>query len=224
MADTFTRTLRPAVGDAALRVLGAAGERVAVVDPGCCGRAALSAGRIGLARRQARRALDRLAPHAAGSLSIVVLEPSCLSTMRNDYARLLPRDPRIAWIAEAAVSFASAAATAELPALRPAARRVVIHEHCHSAALDEPDALRRAVERVPGIEAVASGAGCCGMAGAFGYRHPGLSRRIAEQRLLPAARRAELVVADGMSCRHQVDELVGVPTAHPAELLAEALP
>jgi Fe-S oxidoreductase len=79
------------------------------------------------------------------------------------------------------------------------------------------------MRRVPGLEVSESGAGCCGMAGAFGYRHPATSRAIAADRLLPALRTATLAVAPGTSCRQQIGELGGVPAVHPAEALATAL-
>src|SRR5690606_17109314 len=104
MADTFTRFLEPGVGDAALRVLGAAGADVRVVDPGCCGRPLLSQGYVAAARRTLRRALHRLAPHAMAGTPIVVLEPSCWSMLTDDLRRLLPDDPRVAWIADRAMT------------------------------------------------------------------------------------------------------------------------
>jgi hypothetical protein len=61
------------------------------------------------------------------------------------------------------------------------------------------------------------------MAGAFGYQHPDLSRQIAADRLVPAARAADLVIAHGSSCRQQVIELADRPAIHPAVLLAQQL-
>ncbi|MEZ0285624.1 MAG: FAD-binding and (Fe-S)-binding domain-containing protein, partial [Thermoleophilia bacterium] len=105
MADTFTRYLEPGVGEAALRVLAACGASVEVVDPGCCGRPLLSQGLVAPARRRARRAVARLAPHAVAGRPIVVLEPSCWSMLVDDLPRLLPGDPRARWVADAAVTF-----------------------------------------------------------------------------------------------------------------------
>ena len=227
MADTFTRFLEPSVGDAAVRVLTAAGARVRVVGPGCCGRPLLSQGLVAAARRSARRALDRLAPHALAGRRIVVLEPSCWSMLVDDLPRLVPGDPRARWVADAAVTFE--AALADLPPLPPAsdaeAPAPLVHDHCHARALGAGGLAAAALAHSAGAEARDSGAGCCGMAGAFGHRHPVLSRRIAEDRLAPAVRAADgPVVAHGTSCREQIRRTTGRRALHPAEYLAERLP
>jgi Fe-S oxidoreductase len=182
---------------------------------------------------------------------VVVLEPSCWSMLREDAARLLPDDPRVPWVRDAVRSLERHLLDTGLPPLRPPASRgatsagteplaappsaagreplaappsaAVAHSHCHSRALGDDGALGALLDALPGVEARASGAGCCGMAGAFGYRHPEVSRAIAAGRLLPAVRGASLVVAPGTSCRHQVTELAGVRAVHPAQLLREAL-
>jgi Fe-S oxidoreductase len=168
--------------------------------------------------------LDRLAPLAIEGVPIVVLEPSCWSMLIDDGPKLLPDDPRAEWVAGAVESFE--AIWLRLGPSLPMATRAgtaVVHAHCHARALGRGDDLARLARTVPGLEVRDSGAGCCGMAGAFGYEHPELSRRIAEDRLLPAVRGADLVVAHGTSCRQQVDDLAGTPTFHPARLIAEAL-
>jgi FAD/FMN-containing dehydrogenase/Fe-S oxidoreductase len=223
MADTFTRYLEPAVGDAALRVLGACGARVEVVDPGCCGRPLLSQGLVGAARATARRALDRLAPHALAGTPIVVLEPSCWSMLVDDLPRLVPGDVRAPRVAKAAVTFERAVADLGPPPLRDDAADVVVHDHCHARALGGGREGAAALADVAGAGGRPSGAGCCGMAGAFGHRHPGLSRTIAADRLVPALTGADLAVAAGTSCREQIRRTTGVRALHPAEHLAARL-
>ncbi len=213
-ADTFTRFLHPGTGDSAVRVLAAAGARVQVLGGGCCGRPALSQGMPALARRQGQRLMDVLAPHAMAGAPIVVLEPSCWSMLLEDLPALLPRDPRTRWVADVVISFERAVLDLglEVPACAVPA---TVHAHCHSRALGDDSALMAA-----GAGATATGAGCCGMAGAFGYEHPDLSRRIARDRLIPAVEKADgTVVAAGTSCRHQIAELTGVRALHPAEHL-----
>ncbi len=223
MADTFTRYLEPSVGDAALRVLGACGARVAVVDPGCCGRPLLSQGLVDAARAGARRALDRLAPHALAGTPIVVLEPSCWSMLVDDLPRLVPGDARARWVADAAVTFERAVADLGAPPLRDDGADVVVHDHCHARALGEGREGAAALAGVAGAGGRPSGAGCCGMAGAFGHRHPGLSRAIAADRLVPALAGADVAVAAGTSCREQIRRTTGVRALHPAEHLAGRL-
>ncbi|MDH3725012.1 MAG: FAD-binding oxidoreductase [Thermoleophilia bacterium] len=215
MADTFTRYLHPEVGDAARAVL-ASNARVEVVSPGCCGRPLLSMGLVDRARHRAVRMLDRLAPHALAGTPIVVLEPSCWSMLVDDVPRLLPDDPRAAWVAERARSFERAAGELGLRASERAG--TVLHPHCHARALGEADAIAAIV---PGGRD--SGAGCCGMAGAFGYQHPAVSREVAETLLGPATRDAERVIASGTSCRQQIVDLTGRRALHPAEALAADL-
>ncbi|MGE3138960.1 MAG: FAD-binding and (Fe-S)-binding domain-containing protein [Thermoleophilia bacterium] len=223
MADTFTRYLDPGVGDAALAVLRAAGAAPGVVDPGCCGRPLLSQGLVGAARARARRALDRLAPHAVAGRTIVVLEPSCWSMLVDDLPRLVPDDPRARWVAEASVTFERAVADLGAPALRPAGADVVVHEHCHVRALGGGREGAAAAAPIPGAGGRDSGAGCCGMAGAFGHRHPAVSRAIAADRLVPGLAGARVAVAAGTSCREQIRRTTGVPAVHPAEHMAAGL-
>lgn len=223
MLDTFTRYLHPEVGNAAVRVLEATGARVHIVDPGCCGRPLLSQGLVAQARRRALTALDALAPHASAGTPIVVLEPSCWSMLADDIPALVD-DARAATVAGACATFERAVLDRGLPALHPVERRVTVHAHCHARALGAGGVAAELLRRVPGLEVAESGAGCCGMAGGFGYRHPDVSRAIAADRLLPAMAGVTLAAAPGTSCRHQLGELAGVATAHPAELLAEALP
>jgi len=172
MADTFTRFLHPEVGDAAIRVLEACGARVTVVDPGCCGRPAHSEGLVRLARRQATRALDALAPHAEAGTPIVVLEPSCWSMLTDDVGVLVD-DPRADAVAAATVTFERAVLDLGLPdeLRRGVGERLVVQPHCHVRALGGAgDALT--LLQGAGYDAVESGAGCCGGAGSFMFRHP----------------------------------------------------
>lgn len=222
MMDTFTRYLHPEVGAAAVAVLEATGARVGVVDPGCCGRPLLSQGRVDAARRRLDGALGQLAPYAIDGIPIITLEPSCWSMLTDD-ARSLIDDLRVDMVAGAIETFEQAVLRLGVPALHPRRAHAVVHTHCHERATGDPDRLLELVRCVPGLVAAPSGAGCCGMAGAFGYQHPELSRRIAEDRLAPAARAGDLVVAHGSSCRQQVTELTDRPAIHPAVLLAQQL-
>lgn len=224
LADTFTRYLHPQVGGDALMALTACGVRPEVVDAGCCGRPLLSQGLADAARKRVSAMLDRLAPLAIEGVPIVVLEPSCWSMLLDDAPKLLPDDPRARWVADAVEPFERAVLRLGLTLpLAPRSGTAVVHAHCHARALGAGDDVLALARLVPGLEVRSSGAGCCGMAGAFGYEHPALSRRIAEDRLLPAARTADVVVAHGTSCRQQVGDLAGTPTLHPAQLVMEAL-
>ncbi len=222
MADTFTRFLQPEIGDAAVRVLEAGGAHVTVVNPGCCGRPLLSQGLVGPARRQVLRALDRLTPHADAGLPIVTLEPSCWSMLVDDAAALVS-DPRAERVAAAVVSFERALLDLDVPLLSADTQDVVVHAHCHAQALGAGADAMNALRLVPSLTVRSSGAGCCGMAGSFGYLHPELSDRIASSRLAPAIAGASLAIAAGSSCRQQIARHTQAPVLHPAQLLAARL-
>jgi Fe-S oxidoreductase len=229
--DTFTIFNYPSVGIAAVHVLEAAGFAVQLAERVCCGRPMLSQGLVEDARRQAAKAVDRLYPLAAQGLPILVCEPSCAAAFYEEYPDLLPRDPRMAavarqvrliddWLAE------QAARGVTLP-LRTLPRQVLFHGHCHQKATTGTAGSLAALRAVPGLQASQIDAGCCGMAGAFGYTtdHYAVSEAIARDRLVPAIEAAPdaLICADGASCRQQIEHFTGRPAWHVVEVLAQAL-
>ncbi|MGW6712696.1 FAD-binding and (Fe-S)-binding domain-containing protein [Streptomyces globisporus] len=224
-ADTFTEHLSPRVGRAAVRVLEEATGRTVLPPPRgvCCGLTYVSTGQLDAARRMMRRTLDRL--DLLPGQPLVVLEPSCAATLRTDLPELLPEDPRAAELAAAVRTFAQYleeyAPDWTPPRLdRPAAGQT----HCHQHAVHGDAAERRLRERL-GLTGELSG-GCCGLAGNFGFEkgHWEVSVACAEERLLPAVREAEPgteLLADGFSCRTQLDQLAGRRARHLAEVIAE---
>ena len=228
--DCFIQYQEPGIGEALARLLAAAGVRLELADAGCCGRTALSTGQIEKARAAARRALDGLHPLAAAGAEVLFVEPSCLSMVRDDWARLLPHDARVAEVA--AASRPALALVAELAAEGRlhfrAGGRALLHSHCHEKALGFAGATRAALACVPDLEVEDPDAGCCGMSGVFGYEaaHYELSVAMAERALLPAVRAARpetAVLATGTSCRSQVGDLAGRAAVHPLEFLAGRL-
>ncbi|MFD9816475.1 FAD-binding and (Fe-S)-binding domain-containing protein [Streptomyces sp. NPDC059080] len=224
--DTFTTYLAPQVGRAAVRVLEAAGQQIAMPGPGvCCGLTYVSTGQLDTARKVMRRTLDRM--ERADGHPLVVLEPSCAATLRTDLPELLPDDPRAAALAASVRTFAEALEE-RAPDWRPPRldRPVVGQTHCHQHAVLGDAADRRLREKA-GLTGVLSG-GCCGLAGNFGFEdgHWDVSVACAEEQLLPAVRDAPPgaeVVADGFSCRTQLAQLGPRPGRHLAEALAEGL-
>jgi Fe-S oxidoreductase len=227
-ADTFTDHLSPSAGLAAIRVLEAAGLRVRVIDePACCALTWITTGQLDAARRIVARTVAMLHPYVASGVPVVGLEPSCLATLRSDAVELLD-DPRAAEVAAGMRTLAEL--LTGLDGWTPpdlTGTEIVAQPHCHHASVLgwEADAalLRRA-----GAEVTRVG-GCCGLAGNFGVEegHYDVSVAIAEHALLPAVRAATpgaVVLADGLSCRVQLDDLAGVPAMHLAELLASRLP
>ncbi|MER5988646.1 FAD-binding and (Fe-S)-binding domain-containing protein [Streptomyces sp. NPDC001787] len=224
--DTFTEHLSPEAGRAAVRVLEATGRTVLVPGKGvCCGLTYVSTGRLDRARAVMRRTLDRLVGLPGAPL--VVLEPSCAATLRTDLPELLPDDPRAAALAASVRTLAQYLEEYAPDWTPPRVERPVVGQtHCHQHAVLGDGAERRLRERM-GLTGELSG-GCCGLAGNFGFEkgHWEVSVACAEQQLLPSVRAAEPgteLLADGFSCRTQLDQLAGRRARHLAEVLAEGL-
>jgi Fe-S oxidoreductase len=167
--------------------------------------------------------IETLAPQLERGLSVVVLEPGCLSVFRDELHQLFPREPRAERLAKAVCSLSEFLNRRGIALERRG--KVLMHAHCHQKALwgtgDDIRLLRGA-----GFEVLTPDTGCCGMAGSFGYRPQfyETSKRIAELALLPALKTAPdaSVLASGFSCREQIETLSRRPTVHLAELLAAA--
>lgn len=230
-ADTFNRYFEPENLRAALRVLAAAGYRSALPRakgrPLCCGRTYLATGLVDRARKEGRRLLAA----TDDGRPVIGLEPSCLLTLRDELPALLPGAAAERLAARAVLL--SEFLEREQPPLAlktlPGSSVVAhVHGHCHQKSFGAFPAAIAALKRVPALEVRPIAASCCGMAGAFGYQSEAIeiSRRMAEQGLLPALRQAgadDLIVADGTSCRHQIRDLVGRSAVHGVQVLASAL-
>jgi Fe-S oxidoreductase len=237
-ADTFTTWFEPDNARAAGAVLEAAGFRVhAPARPNgrrlCCGRTFLSAGLVDEARREMRATLAALRPFVERGAPVVGLEPSCLLTMRDEFAALLPGDATAALAGQALLleEFLWREHTAgrlRLPLRARGSGRVLVHGHCHQKAFGAMAAVTSCLGLIPGVQAELIESSCCGMAGAFGYEaeHHATSLQMAELSLLPAVRAAApdaIIVADGTSCRQQIRDGSGREAIHAARLLADAL-
>lgn len=225
--DTFTEYFTPQIGRAAVTVLSAAGFQVELTHrPVCCGLTWITTGQLDGARRRLRAALTELAPHAAAGTPIVGLEPSCTAVLRSDAAELLPGDPRAASVAAGTRTLAELLTASGWVPPALADRNVLAQPHCHQhAVLGYAADIGLLTEAGATVRTVA---GCCGLAGNFGFErgHYEVSVAIAEHELLPAVRAAAaetVVLADGFSCRTQLEQLSPRRGLHLAELLASAL-
>ena len=222
--DTFTDHFTPEVGKAAVHVLQSAGYAVGIPDrPVCCGLTWISTGQLDGARKRLRATLDALAGALEADVPIVGLEPSCTAVLRRDAAELLPDDPRTAKLADATLTLAELlTATPRWIAPDLSGVTAIAQPHCHHHAVMGwgPDAQLLAAA---GADVTAVG-GCCGLAGNFGVErgHYDVSAAVAETALLPAVRSAPhdaVVLADGFSCRTQLEQLGNVHSVHLAQLL-----
>jgi FAD/FMN-containing dehydrogenase/Fe-S oxidoreductase len=227
--DTFTDHFSPEVGQAAVRVLEQAGYDVRVTGREvCCGLTWISTGQLDGAKARLTETLDALGPALEAGWPIVGLEPSCTAVLRGELTGLLPDDPRAVRTAAATRTLAELL-TATPGWTPPDLTGVygVAQPHCHQHAVLGWDA-DASLLRDGGAEVLAVG-GCCGLAGNFGMEkgHYEVSVAVAETALLPAVREAgegAVVLADGFSCRTQLDQLAGLPGTHLAQLLATRLP
>jgi FAD/FMN-containing dehydrogenase/Fe-S oxidoreductase len=236
LADSFTTFTEPSAGRAAIELLELAGWRVRFEAAGCCGRASLSKGLLDQARRMAAGLAGRLGDAAARGVPIVGVEPSCLLTLRDEYPALLPGDPRARALAAATrlpeellLEAVGDGGLVLPPGSAVSGRRVLFHGHCHQKALAGTAATTGLLRSIPGAEVTEVDAGCCGMAGSFGFEaeHYELSMSIGELRLFPAIRaEAEdvIIAATGVSCRQQIAHGTGRPARHPLEIVRDALP
>ena len=240
LADTFNNYFEPDNLLAALDVLEAAGYRVHVAAPQdgarplCCGRTFLAAGLVEEARAEARRLVEGVQPFAERGVPIVGLEPSCLLTLRDELLCLFPRHAveavsRRALLLEEFLIQEHAAGRLKLTLEPQPGSRALLHGHCHQKAFGAMSSVEKALRLVPGLELETVVSSCCGMAGAFGYEaeHFDVSMRMAEASLLPRVRAAQsgtLIVADGTSCRHQIQDGAGREAVHVARVLHAALP
>ncbi len=226
--DTFSNNLHPAVAKAAVEVLEDAGYRVVIPDTTlCCGLTWISTGQLGVAERVLRRTLRHLAPHLRAGGLVVGLEPSCTAVFRADGPELMPHDHDMKRLRDQTRTLAELLQQTdgwEPPEIDADA---VVQPHCHQHAVLGQEADAAVMERA-GIRATTVG-GCCGLAGNFGFEagHLDVSVACAEHELLPALRAAPgdaLTIADGFSCRTQVEQLAdGRQPVHLAEVLAEGL-
>lgn len=233
--DTYLSYNEPEIGQAAVHVLEAAGYDVTLVtERRCCGRPMISKGLLADARRHAEHNVALLAPFAERGIPIVGLEPSCMATFRDEYPDLLGSEParRVAagsyFIEEFLTELVDGGDVTLAFDADAVPERILVHGHCYQKALTGTTALLQMLCLLPNVTVEEIPSGCCGMAGAFGYEreHYEISMACGEDRLFPAVRDAgpeTVVVAAGVSCRHQIAHGTGRRAVHPIVLLTDAL-
>ncbi|MEW1797575.1 FAD-binding and (Fe-S)-binding domain-containing protein [Streptomyces niveus] len=235
LADSFTTFTEPDIGRAAVQLLELSGWDVRLESGVCCGRSSLSKGLVDDAKNKARHLADTLSKATEAGSPVVGCEPSCLMTLRDEHLSLLPDDPAVKDIAGRVRQVEELLVEAiDDGRLRPredswlAGRTLVYHGHCHQKAEVGTAATVALLNRIPGVSVVELDAGCCGMAGSFGFEseHYDVSMTVGEDRLFPAitAEPAEtVVVATGVSCRQQIFHGTARDAWHPVQLLWEAV-
>lgn len=228
-ADTFNDHFTPKVAQAAVEVLEHAGFRVIVPEQDlCCGRPLYDYGMLPLAKKWLRDILEALRPEIRSGTPVVGLEPSCISVFRDEMTDLLHGDEDADRLKEQSYMLSEFLSN-KVPGYKPPRfeHKAIVHGHCHhKSVLDfnsESDLLKKA-----GLDIDVLQSGCCGMAGAFGYEaeHYEVSIKCGERVLLPAVRHAPedtFIVADGFSCRSQIEQETDRRALHSAQILQMAL-
>lgn len=235
LADSFTSYTEPEIGRASVELLERAGWEVRLVSDVCCGRAFISKGLLDQAKSRHAALVERLAPLALEGVPIVGCEPSCVFTLKDEMPALMRGDERAVAVArqarlvdelllEALEDGGLAFPTGSVASPQP----IVLHGHCHQKAASALGPTVRLLERIPGAQVTVLDAGCCGMAGSFGFEaeHYDLSMQIGGMRLFPAVRGAPTeawIAATGVSCRQQIAHGTARRAAHPVVLLRDAL-
>ena len=223
-ADTFTNHLEPEVGIAAVEALEDAGFNVTVPEVHlCCGRPLYDYGMLDRAESYLRTVLERLRQEIRAGVPVVGLEPSCVAVFKDELTKLWPNDEDAKRLAKQTHHFAELLAEREWAPPRLAGR-ALLHGHCHHKATGGTAPEKTLLERI-GLEVEELDAGCCGMAGGWGYEtgHYEVSIACGERVLLPKVREAPpemLIVAGGFSCRSQIEQTgTGRRALHPAQVL-----
>jgi FAD/FMN-containing dehydrogenase/Fe-S oxidoreductase len=208
--DTFNNYFHTDVGVACVEAIEAAGWQVVIPEGHvCCGRPLYDYGFLDLAHVYLRRTLDTLRDEIRAGTPIVGMEPSCLAVFKDELTAILPHDDDAARLAGSARHFGEFLSEHDLavPALE---RRALVWGHCHHKATGGMSPEHAVLERM-GVAVTPVNGGCCGLAGSWGFEqgHHDISMKCGEQGLLPAVRAADrdtVVVADGFSCKTQLEQ------------------
>jgi FAD/FMN-containing dehydrogenase/Fe-S oxidoreductase len=225
--DTFNNHFHPHTAVAAVNVLEHAGFGVVVPKPAmCCGRPLYDYGMLTTAKRWLRHILETLRTEIDQGAPVIGLEPSCVAVFRDEMTKLLPDHEGAKRLARQTYTLAEFlnAHGYSYPTVH---RQAIVHGHCHHKAIMKIDDEREAV-RAMHLDGHVLDNGCCGMAGSFGFErdHYDISMKVAEHELLPTLRRTSdeaLVIADGFSCRTQIEQATGRRPMHLAEVIEMGL-
>jgi FAD/FMN-containing dehydrogenase/Fe-S oxidoreductase len=225
--DTFNNHFHPETAMAAVEVLESAGYRVTIPRKQlCCGRPLYDFGFLKTAKRLLEETMDALQPELEEGIPIVGLEPSCVSVFRDELTGLYPAHPAAKRLKESTLTL-SEFLLRENVALPTLKAKALMQAHCHHRAIMKIGAEEEVLRKL-GLDLETPDAGCCGMAGAFGFEreHYEISMRVGERMILPKVREAApetIVIADGFSCREQIAQSTPRRAMHFAQVLQMAL-
>jgi Fe-S oxidoreductase len=230
LADSFTSYTEPEIGRAAIELLEMAGWEVELAGDVCCGRASISKGLLDDARARQADLVATLGRAARNGTPIVGCEPSCVFTLAHELPQLARGDAgavavsrQVRLVDDLIAQALDDGGLSIAPNAPAAGRAILFHGHCHQKAANATAGSVALLRRIPGATVEVLDAGCCGMAGSFGFEreHYDLSMRIGAMRLFPAVNAAPtaIVAATGVSCRQQIMQGTSRPAVHPIVLM-----
>jgi FAD/FMN-containing dehydrogenase/Fe-S oxidoreductase len=228
-ADTYLNFHEPNVGIGALELLNSCGYEVILANVGCCQRPRISHGFLRDAKEEGTKTAEALRKFIDDGLKIVVCEPSCASALNDDLPDLIDDGSLAALLRDNVVmidkflenEISSGTLRVELTSI---AGNILLHGHCHQKSLYGTEGMSRLLNSNNNRVVKEIPSGCCGMAGSFGYEseHYDLSHKIGASILFPAINSMEAnstIVANGFSCRHQIEHFTGVKAKHWVEVV-----
>jgi len=237
--DTYNEFNTPSIGIAACHILNTLGYEVLTPPWHCCGRPMISKGLLEQAQQKAVQLIHTLFPYANEGLSIILLEPSCLSAIQDDYQGLLGKlegdlPHQATKVAQASTSLEDFLYNEfyirnnRLPQSLQSPQRIVYHSHCHQKALSTTNSTKKVLQALSKATVEEIPSGCCGLAGSFGYEaeHYEISLKIGALKLFPfinACDEETLIIANGTSCRHQISHGTTKRAYHIAEALLQLI-
>ncbi|MBC5803715.1 MAG: FAD-binding protein [Candidatus Eremiobacteraeota bacterium] len=226
--DTFSNHFLPERAQATVEVLERFGFRVSIPEKAlCCGRPLYDWGMLDLAKRSLREILVALREPIRNGVPIVGIEPSCVAVFRDELCNLFPHDEDAKRLSRQTFTLSEFLLHHVEPKRFPKLRRkALVQGHCHHKAIMKMKADESVLQAME-LDVEVLDAGCCGMAGSFGFEqaHYDISVQVGERALLPKIRDAEastLVLADGFSCREQIGQLTDRRAHHLAEIILMA--
>ena len=226
--DTFNNYFHPEVARAAVEVLETAGYQVIIpTQTLCCGRPLYDHGMLTTAERLLKQILSALKPQISAGIPLVGLEPSCVAVFRDELLNLFPNDENARRLSKQTFLLSEfllkKAPHYQLPTLH---KKALVQGHCHHKAIAGMHTEVEILQKL-GLDIEIPEAGCCGMAGAFGFEkeHYDISLKCGERALLPAVRDAAaetLIIANGFSCQEQIEQATARQPLHLAQVLQMA--
>jgi len=226
--DTFNNHFHPEILQAAVEVLETTGHRVILPEEKlCCGRPLYDYGMLDLAKKLLGDILVSMRQYIRSEIPIIGLEPSCVAVFRDELKRLYPFDEDARRLCQNVMTFSEFFVKRSQYDFPKLMEKAVVHGHCHQKAVMKLDAEAELYQRI-GLEFEMLDTGCCGMAGSFGFEadHYEVSVKCGERMLLPMVRDLKgrrLIIADGFSCREQIEQLDGHRALHTVEVVLRAL-